>query len=104
MPDHLGWISARVTAVLRTTQKRHAPQERHAPQPEPPSRLPRFTPAPAQTRGETTGSPPAVVKLHPSVALGMLRAGQAAAGRLWLLLRCLDTQGRGWVELETARQ
>jgi hypothetical protein len=44
----------------------------------------------------------AVVKLYPALALGMLRQGQAAAGRVWLLLRHLDCSNCGWVEDEQA--
>ena len=101
LPPHLGWISARVTSVLRVAQ------ERHAAQPDGKPLAPRSTyapnPAPLQN-DEPACLQTAAVKLHPSLALGMLRAGQAAAGRLWLLLRYLDAQGRGWVDLEAARQ
>jgi hypothetical protein len=34
----------------------------------------------------------------------MLREGQVAAGRIWLLLRHLDEQGRGWLDVEQARK
>lgn len=34
----------------------------------------------------------------------MLRRELAAAGRVWLLLRHLDTQGRGWLDATSARQ
>jgi hypothetical protein len=43
------------------------------------------------------------LKLHPSLALAMLRAGQTAAGRLWLMLRYLDGDGRGCLELAAIR-
>ncbi|MCZ7669437.1 MAG: hypothetical protein M5U34_20785 [Chloroflexi bacterium] len=35
--------------------------------------------------------------MYPSLAQGIIREGQAAAGRVWLLLRYLDENGRGWV-------
>jgi hypothetical protein len=41
--------------------------------------------------------------LYPSLALAMLRAGETAAGRLWLLLRYLDGNGRGCLELARIR-
>ena len=44
-----------------------------------------------------------MIKLQPSLALAMLRSGQAATGRLWLLLRYLDENGRGWLELADIR-
>lgn len=40
------------------------------------------------------------VKIHPNLALGMLRQGAATAGRVWLLLRHLDGDGRGWLTLD----
>jgi hypothetical protein len=39
------------------------------------------------------------VRLHPSLALAFLRTGQTACGRLWLLLRALDADGRGWLSV-----
>jgi hypothetical protein len=35
--------------------------------------------------------------------LAILKSKRAAHGRLWLLLRLLDQQGRGWVDLQEAR-
>ena len=40
---------------------------------------------------------PSSFTLHPSLALALLRQQQVAAGRLWLLLRALDGEGRGWL-------
>jgi len=51
-----------------------------------------------------TIDPSASVSLHPSLALGMLQAGQAAAGRLWLVLRYLDKEGRGWLRLDMVQE
>jgi hypothetical protein len=42
----------------------------------------------------------AVISLSPTLALAILKAGQVACGRLWLLLRHLDPDGRGWLESE----
>ena len=43
------------------------------------------------------------IRLYPDVALAMLRTGVVASGRVWLLLRYLDTKGQGWVTVATAR-
>ena len=43
------------------------------------------------------------VKLHSALALAMLRSGQAAAGRIWLLLRYLDKEGRGNLRIDVIR-
>ncbi len=44
-----------------------------------------------------------VIKLQTSLALAMLRSGQTSSGQLWLLLRYLDDNGRGWLELADVR-
>lgn len=43
------------------------------------------------------------VTLYPDVALGMLRNDLSAAGRIWILLRHLDTEGCGWISVSAAR-
>ena len=40
------------------------------------------------------------VKVYPDIALGMLRQGETATGRIWLLLRHLDQEGRGWLRID----
>lgn len=40
------------------------------------------------------------VKTHPSIAAAILERGQAAAGRVWLLLRAYDAAGRGWLDVD----
>ena len=47
--------------------------------------------------------PAAFIKLYPDFALALLRDQQTAVGRVWLLLRHLDTDGRGWVTVKAAR-
>ena len=44
----------------------------------------------------TSNQRPATIPLHPTVALALLREERVAEGRLWLLLRALDSEGRGW--------
>lgn len=58
-------------------------------------------PAPAPPRQDPGA---ATVRLYPDLGLAILRADQAAAGRIWLLLRHLDGDGRGWVSLKEARK
>lgn len=105
--SHLGWESARLTQTLEAAQRRRQAatnqakaMERHwLPPVQKPSRAAAPTPAPAHRgREETT------VRLYPDVGLAMLKADQAAAGRIWLLLRHLDRDGRGWVSLKQARK
>ena len=46
---------------------------------------------------------PAGRPYYADIGLAMLRRGLAAPGRLWLLLRHLDGDGRGWVTVAEAR-
>ena len=46
---------------------------------------------------------PTAVIAHPTMLLALLRQHQEAAGRVWLLLRALDTDGRGYVAVDDAR-
>ena len=41
--------------------------------------------------------------LAPDIAAALLRHNLAGAGRIWLLLRHLDADGRGWISVEEAR-
>lgn len=91
LPEHLGWESASLTAVLRSRQTPSPPNPVNPAQPPP------LITEPAK---ETT----AVVKLYPDLALAMLRQNLVAPGRVWLLLRQMDAAGRGWIETEEARK
>lgn len=68
---------------------------------------PPIDPAPIQT--EETG--PAcstaclakTIVVHPTILLSMLKQHEEAPGRVWLLLRAIDRDGRGWLSVEDAR-
>jgi len=97
LPPHLGWQSAPATSHLR--------RERPAAHPDKlPVLLPagRLIPNRLVNRLDTPVAE-AVIPLQPSLALAMLRSGQTAAGRLWLLMRYLDENGRGWLDLSEVR-
>jgi hypothetical protein len=108
LPAHLGWGSVMATAVIRTALKRHGEQReeaapsgldaclRHSSQPADPPKSP---PQIADNNRKQVES----VKLYPDIALGMLRQEQAPAGRIWLLLRAMDAQGRGWLYVDDVR-
>ena len=89
LPAHLGWNSPAITAILHTAVS--SPPAPHPPQPI-------FQPASQPVRITDT------LRVYPDVALGMLRAEQEAAGRIWLLLRHLDEQGSGWISPQMARK
>ncbi len=101
LPLHLGWDSAGVTAVLQQAQKHDEDDvgqalHRHDTRPS--------TVTPHTSRLAPPLEPPPYLKVYPSVAQGMVREGHTAAGRIWLLLRCWDKNGRGWfTEAEAQR-
>lgn len=64
-------------------------------------------PAPIHTEGAGTASPTACstqTVVHPTILLSMLKQHLEAPGRVWLLLRAIDRDGRGWLTMEDARQ
>lgn len=107
LPDHLGWGSAALTAVLRRRQQaanavddgqawvNSLPQEFTLSSTE-------SKPARDQTESPPTQNFPSsdTVKLYPDIGLGMLRQEMTAPGRLWLMLRYLDIEGRGAIRID----
>ena len=104
---HLGWESERLTQALATAQRRRqaaadraaAMERRWLPPPHNPA--PNAEPSPAEPSQDPVAE---TVRLYPDVGLAILREDQAAAGRIWLLLRHLDRDGRGWISLSQARK
>ena len=110
LPSHLGWGSHALTAVLRRQAHESSSDERNEW-----GWLTRFeetaVPASADTANEqhkpstsrrtktNEGQLPDWVKLYPDIGLGMLREELTAPGRLWLILRYLDREGRGGVRI-----
>ena len=109
LPTHLGWGSQALSHVLRQQSQfvtgtdgsdrqpqiaslsitEDTPQQSNLPAPMPNFAGPDFADS---------------VKLYPDIGLAMLRQEQTAAGRLWLLLRALDTSGRGWFRVANIRK
>lgn len=101
LPPHLGWSSSRVTAVLQ--QHLHRQQTLTESQ-----TVEQWLEKPTTT---TPANPPqsapkldATIKVYPDITLALLRHKLAASGRIWLLLRYLDTNGQGWIDVTTARE
>lgn len=92
LPPHLGW---RASQALR----RHSAETPPTPSPvlNPPPPIP---PANLQP---STSQPASTLTIQPDLALALLHRRQSATGRLWLLLRHLDTTGCGWVRIEAAK-
>lgn len=94
LPTHLGWGSAALSRCL--------------PQPTPPAVslvLPAIPTAEPEAVAPQAVAPEATtLPIDHGIAQAMLRGRQAAAGRLWLLLRHSDHDGRGWVARSEAQQ
>ncbi len=104
LPDHLGWESSHLTASIRNRKQK-------------PSRIQSYQNArdlswlirPSINDKLPGGVSPSsgktsTIKLHPDIALGILRQDQSSAGRLWLLFRHIDHEGRGWITVNKARE
>ena len=105
LPEHLGWHSEAVSRVIRAKQASESVQQ--------PASLVNssknpidFPPIPSETaRSEALSVDLSQsVTVYPDIALAMLRQEQAAAGRLWLLLRHLDGDGRGVLRVANLRE
>jgi len=63
--------------------------------------------APIQTgEGEPaslTACPTKTIIVHPTILLAMLKQHLEAPGRVWLLLRVIDRDGRGWLDVQDIR-
>ncbi len=100
---HLGWDSPAITVVFRSMCGQRFEEKTFETAGRAPWTAARFIKAP----------PPEIVdpravkdtaKLYPDLALGMLHRNQAAAGRIWLLLRHLDRPGRGWLRIDLIQE
>jgi hypothetical protein len=122
LPAHLGWDSPAVTTAVRTrqtepetatskssvqatstmpvpSQSRYSAQAVGKPtdsSPDPGNAPATANPDPDPETSNCSPLPDAF-PLHPGLALALLRQKEVAVGRLWLLLRLLDSEGRGWL-------
>ena len=124
LPDHLGWGSEALTAVLRRQRqesKRVDANNQGLSQAEPwetaDSNSTSTNPVLSEAEGNTqttfsNDQHPLVdsrqtnswVKLYPDIGLGMLRQELTAPGRLWLMLRYLDREGSGVLRIDILTQ
>ncbi|MCP5096100.1 MAG: hypothetical protein GY943_11140 [Chloroflexi bacterium] len=106
LPAHLGWGSAPLTAVLRNANDSHSPgSTNHAEEALRARDIRSETViSPSQTHATWTPNPHDTIKVFPDIARGMLRNEQTAAGRIWLLLRYLDREGKGWLRIASCKK
>jgi hypothetical protein len=106
LPEHIGWGSEPLTSLLRPSLPGHKLGNRRDQesagqrQQLPAAHLAQCNANPASD----TDLCPRLIKLYPDIALALLREQLVAPGRLWLLLRSIDQDGSGWVDLISARQ
>lgn len=122
LPDHLGWGSEALTAVLRRRQQEseRVDDDQGLSQAEPRDWLARLSDTAVsnststnntQTTSSNNQQSPigssqtnSWVKLYPDIGLGMLRQELTAPGRLWLMLRYLDREGSGVLRIDILTQ
>ncbi|MCZ7673918.1 MAG: hypothetical protein M5U34_45720 [Chloroflexi bacterium] len=130
LPDHLGWGSEALTAVLRRRQQESecVDDDQGFSQAEPRDWLSHLSdtavsnatstnPVPGGAEGNTqttssnnqqspigSSQTNSWVKLYPDIGLGMLRQELAAPGRLWLMLRYLDNEGSGVIRIDIVKE
>ena len=122
LPDHLGWGSEALTAVLRRRQQEseRVDDDQGLSQAEPRDWLARLSDTAlsnststnnTQTTSSNNQQSPlgslqtnSWVKLYPDIGLGMLRQELTAPGRLWLMLRYLDREGSGVLRIDILTQ
>ena len=105
-----GWESDTLTRVMRASgQQRKAQAEKEAAislcwLPELPIEGQCAGNVPSADMPTSSRAVNSTITVHPDLAVAMLRNDLSSAGRLWLLLRHLDDDGRGWVSVTRARK
>ena len=95
LPAHLGWGSGRLPHSSKKSQKGAVSAESS----------PFTLPAPCEPLAQAPPKQrPTTVTLYPELSTAFLKYELSATGRIWLLLRHIDVDGRGWVAVDEARQ
>ncbi len=106
IPAHLGWGSAALSRVIHAIIREEEADP--TPPPEPTHTLAPQADADPQivSEAETPSTPLAeqILRVHPALLTAILNHEQVAVGRIWLLARHLDRQGRGWLSIDDLRQ
>lgn len=95
VPNHLGWGTGRLADLLRPHQKTAVSKN-----PTAPSCTPKNETLPHLSMEAT----PKTVGVFPDIAITLLQENRVAAGRVWLLLKELDGDGKGWFFIDEIRQ
>ncbi|MBE2222366.1 MAG: hypothetical protein IAF02_12535 [Anaerolineae bacterium] len=103
LPDHLGWESHSASRLVRARKPQQMRRPLPVNLPQPSSNFSQINAKSAQCEAFCVDFSQSV-KVYPDIALAMLRQEQAAAGRLWLILRHLDREGRGVLRVVNIKQ
>ncbi|MBX3058737.1 MAG: hypothetical protein KF770_19900 [Anaerolineae bacterium] len=105
LPAHLGWDSAAVTAVARKNEIKRLAVVGWQPTATPRDwEITENAQSPNLPISQSPNpSPSTTIKLYPDIAAGLFQRELTAAGRIWLLLRHLDSNGRGWLDMAAVR-
>jgi hypothetical protein len=96
LPGHLGWGSEPLTRALRNNSKQVTRQDLSISEPgHPQEQVP--IPDPGSGRRGRLSSQERI-RIYPDIALALLRCRLVATARVWLLLKYLDKEGKGWFE------
>ncbi|MCO5185414.1 MAG: hypothetical protein M9965_15945 [Anaerolineae bacterium] len=92
LPAHLGWDSARMTAILRRSSGGNL------------QGAIRSESKKLRIVIKQSFPPPTTIKAYPTLLNAILKNEQVAVGRVWLLCRYLDRDGRGWIAMDAIQR
>lgn len=108
LPAHLGWGSAAITKAIRASRNRRDKENDNSEVTEratrPEAQIVKACAIDAPAPATASNTAKETVKLYPDIALGILHKELTAAGRIWLLLRYLDQDGRGWLRIDVIQE
>lgn len=94
LPSHLGWRSASLRSVIPCPPAREMQEVEGF-------KLPAGQKQTNQT--QTKDQKAEAVSIFPDIALAFLRERLVSSGRVWMLLRFLDSGGRGWFKVDEVK-
>lgn len=95
LPSHLGWHSPAVTRCLNRPQPAAAVR---------PEAVRSVTDDAAAGEGGRDSAESAPIRVYPALLQALRQQQLTAPGRIWLLARHLDRDGRGWLPVATLRR
>lgn len=100
--DTVGWESVSLSRALEAARRQREQRQARAAAQEL-AWLPATPQPPSMPQSRERRQLPSHTHLYPDLALAMLQQQEVATARIWLLLRYLDQEGRGWITVAQAR-